>query len=73
MMVSRNTKNVLNSIAPDIYHRYFEQSRNSQAAEILKPKDGDNFIGLLSRMNDFAANTIKFIADEQSLSFLGLH
>lgn len=73
MMVSGNTRNTLNSIASDVYRRYFHQPNNNKTTEPLKPKDGDAFLNLISRVNDFAVNTVKFIAEENNLSFIGLH
>ncbi|MDP1765222.1 MAG: hypothetical protein Q8L07_15180 [Sediminibacterium sp.] len=73
MLLSQNKRNELKSIAGDIFMHYFEQSLDKTSSEILKPKNEHLFLNFLSDINDFASNTVKFIAEEENLNFLGFY
>ena len=73
MIISHDNRNSLNSVAKDIFNHYFVQPIDTKDAEILKPKDEQYFLNFVRQVNDFAANTIKFIADENDFVFIGLH
>ncbi|HSC54545.1 MAG TPA: hypothetical protein VLC98_13025 [Phnomibacter sp.] len=73
MLLSQSKRNEINSIAGDIFLHYFEQPINGKSTQILKPKDEQHFLNFINHVNDFAGNTIKFIAGQADLKFIGLH
>lgn len=73
MIVTPSIRNNLNSIAGDVFTHYFESPINNSESEILKPKDGDIFLNFIHQINDFVANSVKFIADEPDFKFIGLY
>jgi len=73
MIVSKDVRNNLNSIAKDVFHHQFTQPINKSDEEILKPKDEHHFLHFISQVNDFAANSVKFIAEKTDFVFIGLH
>lgn len=73
MLISQSIRNELNSIARDIFIHYFEQPTNRKSTEILKPKDEQYFLNFINHINDFAGNTVKFIAGQSDLKFIGLY
>lgn len=72
MLVTPNVRNELKSIAGDMLLHYFEPPANNSIAEMLQTKSEDGFLNFVSHINDFAGNTLKFIAGEPSLRFIGL-
>lgn len=60
---------LLKSKSKYLYNTYFELSDN-EGNQILKPKEG-LFFNFLTLVNDFSANTTKYIADEIDLEFIG--
>lgn len=73
MLISQSIRNEVNSIAGDIFIHYFEQPVNRKSTEILKPKDEQYFLNFINHINDFAGNTVKFIAGQSDLKFIGLY
>ena len=72
MLISPSIRNELNSKAGDILNHFFEQPIDRKETEILKPKDEQHFLNFTILVSDFAANTVKFIAGQNTLSFIGL-
>ena len=73
MMISQGVRNEINSIAGDIFNHYFEQPINKKNDEILKIKDEQYFLNFINHIHDFAGNTVKFVAGENDLKFIGLY
>lgn len=73
MIITPDIRNNLNSVAKDAFNHYFIQPVNTPDTDILKAKDEHHFLYFVSHVNDFVTNTVKFIAEETSLSFIGLH
>lgn len=73
MIISQSVRNEINSIAGDIFNHYFEQSIHKRSDEILKTKDEQYFLNFINHINDFAANSVKFITGENDLKFIGLY
>lgn len=73
MLVSQNKRNEIKSIAGDIFIHYFDQPLDKESSQILKPRNEHLFVNFLSEINDFASNTVKFIAEEENLNFLGFY
>lgn len=71
MMLTANLKNEIKSISGDIFNHYFSTA-NKTDAELLKPYNSDYFLNFLHHMNDFAGNTLKFLAGESDLEFIGM-
>jgi hypothetical protein len=72
MIVTQDVRNNLNSFAGDAFRHYFEQPINKKSIEILKPNSEHLFLNFVGHINDFAANSIKFLADETNFEFIGL-
>lgn len=72
MMVTPDVRNDMNSIAGDMLSHYFKAPVNRKSSELLQPFDIHSFLNFLSHVNDFSANTLKFIAGEASMDFIGL-
>jgi hypothetical protein len=72
MLISPNTRNNLNSTAGDLFNCFFEQPQNPKNTEILKAKDVESFLHFVRQVNDFALNSLKFIANQQDFSFINL-
>lgn len=73
MIVTKDIRNNLNSIAKDVYRHYFIQAADKSEEQLLEAKDEHYFLNLISQVNDFAVNTVKFIAGEKDFVFIGLH
>ena len=73
MLISQSIRNEVSSIAGDMFIHYFDQPINKKDTEILKPKDEHYFLNFINHINDFSGNTIKFIAGQTDLKFIGLH
>jgi hypothetical protein len=73
MIITPDTRNTINSVAKDAFNYYFIQPLNTTEIDILKPKNEQNFLFFISNVNDFVANTVKFIAEETDFKFIGLH
>ena len=73
MLISQSIRNEVSSIAGDIFIHYFDQPINKKDTEILKPKDEQYFLNFINHINDFSGNTIKFMAGQTDLKFIGLH
>jgi hypothetical protein len=71
MVISNDEINVLKSQSSALFERafYFEQDESGLNHIRLKHEQHANF---LAHINDFAANTVKFVAGETDLRFLGL-
>jgi hypothetical protein len=73
MIITPDIRNNLNSVAKDAFNHYFIQPANTVDTDMLKAKDEHDFLFFLSHVNDFVTNTVKFIAGETNLTFIGLH
>jgi len=73
MIITPDTRNNINSVAKDAFNYYFIQPLSTTDIDILKPKNEHNFLFFVSHVNDFVANTVKFIAEEKNFAFIGLH
>jgi hypothetical protein len=73
MIITPDIRNQINSIAKDIFRDYFIQPTNQTEIFILKVKNENDFLYFISHVNNFIANTLKFIVDESDFKFIGLH
>ena len=71
MMISTNAKNQLFSSGGDAFKYYFDIA-NSKSTEILKAKDLHSFLSFAGQMNDFVGNTVRLLAEQTTLNFIGL-
>ncbi len=72
MLISKRMNNDLKSIARDLYTSYFDEPLDRVDGYFLKPKSSDSYLNFLSLVNDFSANTVKFVANENNLKFIGM-
>lgn len=74
MIIEKDTLNTINSIAKDIYNRYFESNGKEGSQILLSVKQNKDDIGnLIMMMNEFALNSVKFLRKEQNLKFCGFY
>ena len=73
MIIETDVLNNIKSIAADVFSHYFDDQNSKNTAIVLKPKSEDYFLNFLNHINDFAGNTLKFLADEKNLNFIGLY
>ena len=73
MIITPDIRNNINSVAKDAFNHYFIQPSNTTDIEILKPKNEHDFLLFVIHVNNFVANTLKFIAEETDFTFIGLH
>ncbi|MBI2274733.1 MAG: hypothetical protein HYU70_13120 [Bacteroidetes bacterium] len=73
MMVTSDSINNIKSVAEDIFTHYFVTEEVEKDLSILKPKEDQLFLNFISQANDFAVNTVKYIADEPDLKFIGFY
>lgn len=71
MTITVDIRNNINSVAKDAFNHYFNQSLSEANIDILKPKNEHEFLFFVSHVNDFVTNTVKFIAEEENLRFIG--
>lgn len=69
MRISIDVKNELLSSGGDAFKHYFVL--NSDKPQFLKAKDLHSFLRFAEQMNDFVANTVRLIAGESTLNFIG--
>jgi len=72
MLVTPDVWNDMNSIAGDMLAHYFEAPVDRKNTEMLRPLDVQLFLNFVSHINDFAGNTLKYVAGESTMSFIGL-
>lgn len=72
MMLTVNVVNGIKAIAGDIFNHYFYFDINKNDPEILTPCSSDYFLNFIHHMNDFSGNTLKFVAGESDLEFIGM-
>lgn len=72
MYVSAESQNLVKSLGKKVYSIYFEQLSTKEEDKLLELKNG-MFQNLTSDINNFAANTVKIIAEEKDLSFIGFY
>ena len=72
MLVTPDVMKDMNSIAGDMLEHYFEGVADQKNAELLRPKDVHLFLNFISHINDFAGNTLKYVAGESTMVFIGL-
>jgi hypothetical protein len=70
-LLTNDSLNEIKTSAKDIFEVFFEYRKEEFGFYILHPKE-DSFGGVLSFINDFSVNAVKFIFQEKDLSFLGL-
>jgi len=73
MTITPDNRNNINSVAKDAFKHYFIQPPVMTDVHILKAKNEHVFLFFVSHVNDFVANTIKFIAGETDFKFIGLY
>ena len=73
MIITTDIRNNINSIAKDAFNHYFIQPLNKADINILKAKNEHDFLFFVSHVNDFATNTLKFVAGETDFKFIGIH
>lgn len=69
MILNQDTLNNIKSSAKDIYERYFSNEVIEEDAILLNPNQ-EHFISVLTFMNNFAINLVKFIKQEEDLHFM---
>jgi hypothetical protein len=73
MTITPDIRNNINSVAKDAFKHYFIQPSVTTDVDVLKAKNEHDFLFFISHVNDFVANTIKFIAEETDFKFIGLY
>jgi hypothetical protein len=71
MVMTKDVYNSINSSAGDLFEYFYELELTEDGNESLKAKTDHGFLHLVSILDDFTANTIKFIAHENTIEFLG--
>jgi hypothetical protein len=72
MIIEKNVRNEINSIAGDIFNFYFDQP-SPKVTDVLAIKDHNLFLNFTNHINDFSGNMVKFIAGENDPKFIGLY
>lgn len=72
MILNQDTLNNIKSSAKDVYERYFSNEVMEEDAIFLNPNP-KQFINVLTFMNDFAINMVKFIKEEPDLKFMSFY
>lgn len=70
-IINADTHNQIKSKSKDIFQVHFTLPKDENDYMNLCPKD-EQFLGLISLCNDFAANCVKLIFGENDLSFIGM-
>lgn len=73
MIITPDVRNNINSVAKDAFNYYYIQPSKTTDVAILKAKNEHGFLFFISHINDFVANTVRFIAGETDFKFIGLY
>jgi hypothetical protein len=73
MAISKDIDNHLNSVGGKAYRFFYQTPQFEHGIEYIIPFDTDRFLFIISRINDFAANVVKFAADQPDFTFIGLY
>lgn len=71
MIVEKNVRNEINSIAGDIFNFYYEGPDANENEDLLRAKSEDLFLNFKNHFNEFSGNIVKFIASGSDLKVIG--